>query len=103
MNGAKNGRYAGAHLEFATFGLAESLRGQKQYEEALKNYEFTANVPSGQLSLRQRAELAAGELYDLMRQRNQAVQEYQTVIAQDDSSTQAEIARKLLREPYRAE
>jgi hypothetical protein len=103
VSGAKAGRYAGAHIEFATFGLAESLRGQKKYDDALKNYEFTASIPSGQLSLRQRAELAAGQLYDLMRERNQAVQEYQTVIAQDDSSTQAEIARKLLREPYRAE
>ena len=103
VDGAKAGRYAGAHLEFATFGLAESQRGQKKYEDALKNYEVTASVPTGQLSLRQRAELAAGQLYDLMRERNQAVQEYQTVIAQDDSSTQAEIARKLLREPYRAQ
>jgi len=103
VSGAKAGRYAGAHIEFATFGLAESLRGQKKYDEALKNYEFTASVPTGQLSLRQRAELAAGQLYDLMRERNQAVQQYQTVIAQDDSSTQAEIARKLLREPYRAQ
>jgi hypothetical protein len=94
---------ANPHIEFAAFGLAESLRGQKDYEGALKQYEFTANVPSGQLSLRQRAGLAAGEMYDVLRRRDQAVLQYQAVIAQDNSSAQAEIARKLLREPYRLE
>ena len=103
LEGAKTGQYAGAHVEFAAFGLAESLRGQKDYEGALKQYEFTANVPSGQLSLKQRSELAAGEMYDLLRKRDQAVQEYEAVIAQDNSSAQAEIARKLLREPYHAD
>ncbi|MBV9075107.1 MAG: hypothetical protein JOZ10_15890 [Acidobacteria bacterium] len=103
LDNAKSGDYAGPHVEFAAFGLAESLRGQKDYEGALKEYEFTAGVPNGQLSLKQRAELAAGEMYDVLRKRNQAVQEYQTVIAQDNTSTQAEIARKLLRDPYRAQ
>ena len=103
LEGAKAGQYAGAHVEFAAFGLAESLRGQKDYEAALKEYEFTANVPNGQLSLKQRSELAAGEMCDLLRKRDQAVQEYQAVIAQDNSSAQAEIARKLLREPYHAD
>jgi tetratricopeptide (TPR) repeat protein len=101
VDGAKAGRYPGAHIEFATFGMAESMRGQKDYEGALKQYEFTANVPNGQLNLRQRAELAAGEMYDVLRQRDQAIHQYQAVIAQDNSSTQAEIARKLLRDPYR--
>jgi hypothetical protein len=42
-------------------------------------------------------------MYDVMRQRDQAVQQYQAVIAQDNSSSQAEMARKLLREPYHAD
>lgn len=103
LDGAKSGQYVSPHLEFAAFGLAESLRGQKDYEGAVKQYDFTANVPTGQLSLKQRAELGAGEMYDVMRKRDQAVQEYQAVITQDNSSAQAEIARKLLREPYRAQ
>jgi hypothetical protein len=103
LDGAKSGEYVGPHIEFAAFGLAESLRGQKDYEGALKQYEFTATVPTGQLSLKQRSELAAGEMYDVLSKRDQAVHEYQAVIAQDNSSTQAEVARKLLREPYRAQ
>lgn len=99
---AKAGQYIGLHAEFPAFGLAECLRGQKDYEGALKEYEFTASIPNGQLNLKQRAELAAGEMYDLLSKRDQAVQEYQTVIAQDNTSQQAEIARKLLREPYRS-
>ena len=101
LDGAKTGQFVNAHIEFAAFGLAESLRGQKDYEGALKQYDFTASVPNGQLSLKQRAELAAGEMHDVLSQRDQAVHEYQTVIAQDNSSAQAELARKLLREPYR--
>ena len=103
VDGAKAGRYPGAHIEFATFGMAESMRGQKDYEGALKQYEFTANVPNGQLSLRQRAELATGEMYDVLRQRDQAVHQYQAVIAQDNSSVQADMARKLLRDPYHSD
>jgi hypothetical protein len=103
LNGAKSGQYVGPHIEFAAFGLAESLRGQKDYEGALKQYDFAANVPNGQLTLKQRAELAAGEMYDVLSKRDQAIHEYQTVIAQDNSSTQAEIARKFLREPYRVQ
>lgn len=103
LAGAKAGQYIGLHVEFAAFGLAESLRGQKDYEEALKQYEFTAGVPNGQLNLKQRAQLAAGQMYDLLSQRDQAVQQYQAVIAQDNTSAQADIARKLLREPYRAQ
>lgn len=102
LTNAKAGQYIGLHSEFPAFGLAECLRGQKDYEGALKEYEFTANVPNGQLNLKQRAELAAGEMYDLLSKRDQAVQQYQAVIAQDNTSEQAEIARKLLREPYRS-
>jgi len=101
LDGATAEQFANPHIEFAAFGLAESLRGQKDYEGALRQYEFTANVLTGQLSLRQRAALAAGEMYDILRQRDRAVIQYQAVIAQDNSSAQAEIARKLLREPYR--
>jgi hypothetical protein len=103
LDGAKSGEYADPHIEFAAFGFAESLRGQRDYEGALKQYEFTATVPNGQLSLKQRSELAAGEMYDVLSKRDQAVHEYQAVIAQDNSSTQAEVARKLLREPYRVQ
>ena len=103
LDGAKSGQFMSPHIEFASFGLAETLRGQKDYEGALKQYDFTANVPNGQLNLKQRAELAAGEMYDVLSKRDQAVHEYQTVIAQDNSSAQAEIARKLLRDPYRAQ
>jgi tetratricopeptide (TPR) repeat protein len=103
IEGAKAHQYIGLHVEFATFGLAESLRGQKDYEGALKQYQATAGVPNGQLSLKQRAELAAGQMYDVLSKRDQAVQEYQAVIAQDSSSQQAEMARRLLHDPYRAQ
>jgi hypothetical protein len=42
-------------------------------------------------------------MYDLLSKRDRAVQQYQLVIAQDHSSAQADLARKLLREPYRSQ
>lgn len=103
LDGAKTGRYNGAKVAFASFGLAESLRGQGNFEAALNEYEFTSNLPDGQLSLRQRASLAAGEMDDLLRRRDQAMRQYQAVIAADNTSAQADIARKLLKEPYHAQ
>ena len=100
LAGAKTGQYNGAKVAFASFGLAESLRGQRNYEAALSQYEFTSSVPDGQLSLRQRASLAAGEMDDLLRRRGQAVREYEAVIAADNTSAQADLARRLLKEPY---
>jgi tetratricopeptide (TPR) repeat protein len=102
LDGAKTGQYNGAKVAFASFGLAESLRGQGNLEAALNQYEFTSSVPDGQLSLRQRASLGAGEMDDLLRRRDQAVREYEAVIAADNTSAQADIARKLLKEPYQA-
>lgn len=100
LDGAKTGQFNGAKIAFASFGLAESLRGQGNYEAALSQYEFTSSVPDGQLSLRQRASLAAGEMDDLLRRREQAVRQYEAVIAADNTSAQADLARRLLKEPY---
>jgi hypothetical protein len=103
LDRSQAGQYNGAHVEFAALGLADLLRGQHDYAGALQQYQTASTVPNSQVPVKQRAALASGEMYDLLSNRERAVQQYQIVIAQDHSSSQADLARKRLREPYRAQ
>jgi hypothetical protein len=60
-----------------------------------------AQKPDPEVS--QQANLGAGEMYDRLQKRDEAVKRYQAVINTDSSTSQAETARKRLKEPYRGE
>jgi hypothetical protein len=49
----------------------------------------------------QKANLAAGEMYDLLQKRDLAMKKYEIVLAQNSSTPPAEQARKHIREAYR--
>ena len=51
--------------------------------------------------LKRRSLVAAGKARDLNGERTQAVQDYQWAIANGSDTTQGEIARKLIKTPYR--
>jgi hypothetical protein len=76
------------------------LRGQGDYLEAATSYERAAGEPTTERELKARCELNAGEMYDLLDQRTQALKEYQVVLDETSDSTPAESARKYLRSPY---
>lgn len=95
------GKYYDPHLEFAYYGLGEALRGQKDFAGAAEAYDAAAARPNSNPAIRLRSELGAGEMYDLLKQRERAVQKYQNVIATNSESPQADIARKNMKEPYR--
>lgn len=94
--------FPSAQLELAWFGLAETLRGQGEYLEAATSYERAAGEPTTARELKARCELNAGEMYDLLDQRTQALKEYQVVLDETSDSSPAESARKYLRSPYTA-
>jgi hypothetical protein len=48
----------------------------------------------------QKAALGAGEMYDMLRNRDLAVKRYQAAVAVDSGSPLAETARKRIKEPY---
>jgi tetratricopeptide (TPR) repeat protein len=101
LNQAKQRDYfPSAHVELAWFGLAETLRGQRQYLDAAVSYQRAADQSTTRLELKARCELNAGEMYDLLDQRNQARKEYQVVLAETADSTPADLARKYLSSPY---
>jgi len=101
LDKGRAGYYKDPHLELAAFTLGEALRGQKHYGEAAEAYEMVNGFPHRDPELRQRAQLAAGQMYDLDKKRDQALASYNAVISGDPTTPEAEQARRFLREPYR--
>jgi tetratricopeptide (TPR) repeat protein len=97
----RQGNYHGPYLEMAALGLGEALRGQGDFAGAVEAYESVHESPSADGDLVATANLAAGEMYDLLHQRELAVKKYQAVIMANANSPSAEIARRHLKEPYR--
>jgi tetratricopeptide (TPR) repeat protein len=98
---AKPGYFPSAHLELAYFGLGEALRGQRHYAEAAQAYERAASTEGAGAELKRRSLVAAGKARDLNNERDLAVQDYKQAIANGSDTTQGEIARRLLKTPYR--
>jgi tetratricopeptide (TPR) repeat protein len=95
----KNGRFPDARLEQAAWGLGEALRGQRDFSGAAQAYESIPEFKNVDPELQDRSNLAAGEMYDLIKDREAAVKKYQAVAAAGNSS-RAEVARKRLKKPY---
>ena len=99
--GRQGNLYYHPHLELAAFGLGEVLRGQRDFAGAAEAYESVRESPAADSELVEKANLAAGEMYDLLNKRELAVKKYQAVITANAGSPSAEAARRYLKEPYR--
>jgi len=97
----KAGKYPGLHYEVAADYLGDLLRSQKDYGGAAAAYELVAQATQPDSEILQKANLGAGEMYDLQQKRDLATRKYQAVIAANSSTPPADIARKRLREPFR--
>jgi len=97
----KEGRYGSLHYEISALNLGDMLRGEKDFARAAAAYELVSQVPQPDLIVAQKANLGAGEMYDLLKKRDLAVTKYQAVIASDGHSSLAEVARKRMKEAYR--
>jgi tetratricopeptide (TPR) repeat protein len=97
---AKPGYFVDPRLQMAYFGLAETQRGQNMIADAAQNYVNAAAQPKCTDWVRKRAQLAAGQMFDLLHQRDKAVQQYQLAAAAGGDQSQAETARRYLRTPY---
>ena len=96
----KPGYFAAAHLELVYFGLADSLRGQKLYIDAVEAYREAAYQPTTSPELKRRSLLAAGQVYDLISDHDKAKQQYQEVIDAGSDTVQADQARKFMKSAY---
>ena len=84
----------------AFFGLADTERGQNDIASAAQHYIDSSNQPDNSDWLRKRAQLAAGQMLDLLHDRAGAVAQYQKAAAPGGDQTQADLARKLIKVPY---
>ncbi len=98
--GCRANIYNQCRIEVPAYGLGEAMRGQKDYAGAAEAYELAAS--NGKDSeLRQKATLAAGQMYDLMQQRNTALEKYKAVIAENSASDTADLARHYMKQAYK--
>jgi len=93
--------FPGARFGLVAYKLGEALRLHGDYSGALEVYGSVSGYPCADRELVSKAILSAGEMYDLLGQRNSAVKKYQEVIAAQDDSPGAKTARQLLKHPYR--
>jgi len=99
LAGCRANAYNQCRIEIPAYGLGEALRGQKQYAAAAEAYELAAGNGKD-TDLRQRATLATGQMYDLMQQRDTALERYKAVIAENSTSISADMARHYLKTAY---
>ncbi len=97
----RDGKYGDLHYETAASGLGDLLRGQKDYAGAVAAYELVNEAPNPDPETLQKANLAAGEMYDLLQKRDRAMKKYEMVLAMNSNTPPAEQARKHLKEAYR--
>ncbi|GAA3765803.1 tetratricopeptide repeat protein [Terriglobus aquaticus] len=96
----KPGYFVETRLQLALFGLAETQRGQGDVNDAAQNYAKAAQQPNCSDWMRKRAELNAGEMLDLLHQRDAAVQQYTLASAPGGDQSQTGEAKRYLRTPY---
>jgi len=97
----KAGRYSNLHYEMAELSLGDMLRDQKKYAEAAAAYDQINQVKNPDPELLQKANLGAGEMHDILQQRDSALKSYQLVLATNSTSAMAQTARKCIQEPCR--
>jgi hypothetical protein len=97
---AKPGYYVDPRVQMAWFGLADTQRGWNDIADAAENYLKAAEQPNCSDWLRKRAQLNAGEMFDLLHQRARAVGLYQMASSGGGDQSQAEAARRLMKTPY---
>ena len=96
----RNAKYAGLNFEVAAVALGDLLRSERNYAGAAGSYELVSQVSKPDRETAQKAAVSAGEMYDLLHNRDEAVKRYQAALALDSNSTLADTARKRLKEPY---
>jgi hypothetical protein len=97
----REGKYGTLHYELAAWGLGELLRSKKDLSGAAAAYELVNQAPNPDPDILQKANLAAGEMYDLLQKRDLAMKRYETVLAGNANTGPADQARRYIKEAYR--
>ncbi len=77
------------------------MRSEKNLAAAATAYDLVNEAPNPDPDILQKANLAAGEMYDLLDKRDLAMKKYETVLAGNANTTPADQARRYIKEAYR--
>ena len=99
-DGQKPGYFVEPRLHMAYFGLADTERGQGDLREAAENYLQATEQPTCSDWLKRRAELNAGEMFDLLHERDEAVRQYRLASAGGGDQSATAAAERYLKAPY---
>ncbi len=99
-DGRRPNLFVNPRMQLAYFGLADTLRGQNRLQEAAGAYVSSATQPSCSEWLRRRSELNAGEVFDLLHQRDHAMEQYKLAASGGGDPSQSELARRYMDTPY---
>jgi len=97
----REGKYGNLHYELAAWGLGELLRSERNLAGAAAAYDLVNEAPNPDPDVLQKANLAAGEMYDLLQKRDLAMKKYETVLAGNANTGPADEARRYIKEAYR--
>ena len=87
-------------LPRAAINLGQALHSQGHYRAAADAFESVAQMAGADREQVARTKLLAGEMHDLLHERDAATGKYQEVIAMSDNPIEGREARRLLRDPY---
>lgn len=96
----KPGYFVDPRLQMAWFGLADTERGQNDVRDAAEHYLDASQQPNCSDWLRKRAQLNAGQMFDLLHDRGAAVRQYQYAASGGGDQSQADAARRYMKSPY---
>jgi tetratricopeptide (TPR) repeat protein len=96
----REGKYSTFHPELAAWGLGVSLRGQHEFEQAAAAFDLVTTCKDAEPSLIGRAHVAAGEMFDTLGLRDQAIAHYRKALTSGGDDEHLSAARKHLRHPY---
>ena len=99
-DGEKPGYFIDPRLQMAWFGLADTQRGYNDIPGAAYSFTQASTQPNCSDWLRKRAELNAGQMYDLLHNRRQAIHMYNLVLLPGGDQSQSNAAHKYLDHPY---
>lgn len=101
LEGCKESKYPVCEPSTVAFRLGITLRGQRRFDEAAQAFDEVSTFPEVDKKLLQRSKLAAGQMYDAINQRDQALKKYNEVLTADRSTPEAQLAKKYVNKPYR--
>ena len=97
----KQGYFPDARVERAAYSLGQALRRKKEYEPAADAFNEAITYPHANSGITGPAALESGEVYDLLNQRDKAVERYRQALSiAPPASDTARAAARFLKHPY---